>query len=86
MNGEMDFIITLRKKDEFRYLAERMNGLIDYLRRNVDEARSSYRLVREKAKKMEKLLQTRPVDIDTLQKEVADLKRFFSERGVPFTY
>jgi len=86
LNGEMDFVITLRKKDEFTSLAERMNELIDYLRRNVGEARSSYRLVKEKAKKMEDLLQARPLDVETLSREVTDLKRFFSERGIPFTY
>jgi len=86
LNGDMDFIITLRKHDEFKYLADKMNALIDYMRRNVNEVRSSYRVVQDIIKKIAKLMQSGTVDIETLRQEVTYLERFFVERGKPFSY
>jgi hypothetical protein len=86
LRGEMDFMIILRKKDEFKYLASRMNALIDYMRRNVGEVRSSYRMIEGRISKIGQLLKNGTVDIKSLKKEVIELDRFFKERGKPFSY
>ncbi len=86
LSGDMDFIITLRKNDEFKYLAAKMNALIDYMRRNVGEVRSSYRLIQEKIKKISADVLSGHPDAASLKKEVTELERFFSERKKPFSY
>jgi methyl-accepting chemotaxis protein len=86
INGDMDFIITLRKNDEFKYLADKMNALIDYMRRNVGEVRSSYRLIQEKIGKISASLHLEQPDLSTVKKEVMELERFFSERKKPSSY
>lgn len=86
LRGEMDFIIVLRRKDEFKYLANKMNAVIDYIRRNVGEVRLSYRMIRDRTSKIENILKTDPVDMRGLKKEVLELNRFFKERGKPFSY
>jgi methyl-accepting chemotaxis protein len=86
LNGDMDFIITLRRNDEFKYLADKMNALIDYMRRNIGEVRSSYRVTRDIINRIGKLTRSKPLDIKLLVKEVTDLERFYKERGKPFSY
>lgn len=86
LKGEMDFIIVLRRKDEFKYLANKMNALIDYMRRNIGEVRLSYRMIQERAVKIQNMVKTPPVDIESLNMEVMELSRFFKERGKPFSY
>jgi methyl-accepting chemotaxis protein len=86
LDGDMDFVITLRKNDEFKYLADRMNALIDYMRRNISEVRSSHRIIREIVERMNRLIKAEPVNMKLLTKEVMDLERFFRERGKPFSY
>jgi hypothetical protein len=86
LRGEMDFIIQLRKKDEFKYLASKMNALIDYMRRNIHEVRSSHRLIQERVSKMDAIIRSEPVNLAALRREVVEITRFFRERGKPFTY
>jgi sensor histidine kinase YesM len=86
LNGEMDFVITLRKHDEFKYLADRMNALIDYMRRNIHEVRSSHRLVRDIIGRVSALTHADRVSLPALKREITGLERFFKERGKPFTY
>jgi len=86
LKGEMDFIIVLRRKDEFKYLANKMNALIDYMRRNIGEVRLSYRMIQERAVKIQNMVKTPPVDIKSLNMEIMELSRFFKERGKPFSY
>ena len=86
LSGEMDFMITLRKRDEFKYLANKMNALIDYMRRNVAEVRSSYRLIRKRMGEIEKLANEDIIDVQAMKNEVIELERFFKERGEPFSY
>jgi methyl-accepting chemotaxis protein len=86
LNGDMDFIITLRKNDEFKYLADKMNALIDYMRRNIGEVRSSNRIIRDMTARIYRLIQSEPLNTKLLKKEIADMERFFSERGKPFSY
>ncbi len=86
LSGDMDFIITLRKHDEFKYLADKMNALIDYMRRNVGEVRSSYRLIQEKIGKISANLHSERPDVGSLKKEIMELERFFTERKKPFSY
>ncbi len=86
LKGEMDFIIVLRRKDEFKYLANKMNALIDYMRRNIGEVRLSYRMIQERATKIQNIVKTPPVDIESLNMEIMELSRFFKERGKPFSY
>jgi methyl-accepting chemotaxis protein len=86
LNGDMDFIITLRKNDEFKYLADKMNALIDYMRRNISEVRSSNRIVRDMAARIYRLVQSEPQNLKLLKKEISDMERFFKERGKPFSY
>jgi methyl-accepting chemotaxis protein len=86
LKGEMDFIIVLRRKDEFKYLANKMNALIDYMRRNIGEVRLSYRMIQERAVKIQNMVKTPPVDIESLNMEIMELSRFFKERGKPFSY
>jgi methyl-accepting chemotaxis protein len=86
LKGEMDFIIVLRRKDEFKYLANKMNALIDYMRRNIGEVRLSYRMIQERAVKIQNMVKTPPVNIESLNMEIMELSRFFKERGKPFSY
>jgi methyl-accepting chemotaxis protein len=86
LNGDMDFVITLRKNDEFKYLADRMNAIIDYMRRNISEVRSSHRIIRDIVERIHRLMKKEPVNMELLTKEVVDLERFFKERGKPFSY
>ena len=86
LRGEMDFIIVLRRKDEFKYLANKMNALIDFMRRNIGEIRLSYRLIQDRTSKIENIIRKSPVDIKVLTKEILELDRFFKERGKPFSY
>ena len=86
INGDMDFIITLRKNDEFKYLADKMNALIDYMRRNISEVRASNRILRDMVTRVDKLLRSEPVNLNLVKKEILDMERFFKERGKPFSY
>jgi methyl-accepting chemotaxis protein len=86
LRGEMDFIIVLRRKDEFKYLANKMNALIDYLRRNIGEVRLSYRTIQDRTEKIHTLLSKKPFDVEAFKKEINELGRFFKERGKPFSY
>ena len=86
INGDMDFIITLRKNDEFKYLADKMNALIDYMRRNISEVRSSHRIIRDIVARIDRLVKEEPINMKLVKKEILDLERFFSERGKPFSY
>jgi methyl-accepting chemotaxis protein len=86
LGGDMDFIITLRRNDEFKYLADKMNALIDYMRRNIGEVRSSYRVTRDIINRIGTLTRSKPLNIKLLVKEVTDLERFYKERGKPFSY
>jgi hypothetical protein len=86
LKGEMEFIIQLRKKDEFKYLASKMNALIDYMRRNIHEVRSSHRMIHERVSRMDALLKGEPVNLAAVRRELVEMSRFFRERGKPFTY
>ena len=86
LRGDMDFIIVLRRKDEFKYLANKMNALIDFMRRNIGEVRLSYRMIQDRTSKIENTIRKSPVDIKVLTKEILELDRFFKERGKPFSY
>jgi len=86
LSGEMDFMIMLRKKDEFKYLANRMNALIDFMRRNVEEVRSSHRMIKERISKIERFIKADKINIKAIKSEVMELERFFRERGKPFSY
>ena len=86
LSGKHDFMITLRKQDEFKYLADKMNALIDYMRRNVEEVRLSYRLIRKRIDEVMRITSEDIVDIDSLKREVIELDRFFKERKRPFSY
>jgi methyl-accepting chemotaxis protein len=86
LNGDMDFIITLRKNDEFKYLADKMNALIDYMRRNISEVRSSHRIINDMVARVDRLIQNDPVNMKLVKKEILDMERFFTERGKPFSY
>ncbi len=86
LNGDMDFIVTLRKHDEFKYLADRMNALIDFMRRNIHEVRSSHRLVRDIIGRIAGIVNAEKVSLPALKREIIDLERFFTERGKPFSY
>jgi len=86
LRGEMDFMVQLRKKDEFKYLASKMNALVDYMRRNIDEVRSSHRIIKERVAKIESLTKSGTLDVKGLRRELIELTRFFDERGKPFSY
>jgi hypothetical protein len=86
LRGEMDFMVQLRKKDEFKYLASKMNALIDYMRRNIGEVRSSHRMVQERIAKIQAITKTEPLNLKELRSEIVELTRFFRERGKPFSY
>lgn len=86
IEGELDFMINLRKNDEFQYLADKMNGLIDYMRRNIGEVKSSYRLIKDKISRLYLLLRKGDLDFTSLKKEIVELERFFKERKEPFNY
>ena len=86
LSGEMDFMIMLRKKDEFKYLANRMNALIDFMRRNVEEVRLSHRMIKERISKIERFIKADKINIKAIKSEVMELERFFRERGKPFSY
>jgi HAMP domain-containing protein len=86
LRGEMDFMVQLRKKDEFKYLASKMNALVDYMRRNIDEVRSSHRIIKERVAKIESLTKSGTLDMKGLRRELIELTRFFDERGKPFSY
>ena len=86
LEGQLDFMIRLRKKDEFKNIAEKMNSLIDYMRRNIEEVRSSHRMIRDRITKIETMVNAGTVDIDALKGEVVELDRFFKERPKPFSY
>jgi len=86
LSGEMNFLIVLRKKDEFKYLADKMNALVDYMRRNIGEIKSSYRMLNDRILKISQLIGKKPVDLKILKREVTELERFFRERSTPFTY
>jgi len=79
-------MVIWRKNDEFKYLADRMNALIDYMRRNISEVRSSHRIIRDIVARIDRLVKTEPVNMNLVKKEVMDLERFFRERGKPFSY
>lgn len=86
LSGEMDFMIMLRKKDEFKYLANRMNALIDFMRRNVEEVRLSHRMIKERISKIERFIKADKINIKAIKSEIMELERFFRERGKPFSY
>lgn len=86
LSGEMDFMIMLRKKDEFKYLANRMNALIDFMRRNVEEVRLSHRMIKERISKIERFIMADKINIKAIKSEIMELERFFRERGKPFSY
>ncbi len=86
ISGEMDFMINLRKNDEFKYLADKMNALIDYMRRNVGEVRLSYRVIYKRLLEIMKITDKDTIDIKSLKKEIMELDRFFKERREPFSY
>jgi methyl-accepting chemotaxis protein len=86
LSGEMDFIITLRRHDEFKYLADKMNALIDYMRRNVGDVRMSYRVIRKRIGQIKKIASEDVIDVEALKEEVIQLERFYKERGDPFNY
>ena len=86
LNGKTNFMIALRKKDEFKYLADKMNALIDFLRRNIDEVKLSHRVLKDRISKLNRLLSVEPIDIPQLKKEIVELERFFKDRGLPFSY
>ena len=86
INGEANFMIALRKKDEFKYLADKMNTLIDYLRRNVNEVKMSHKVLNERIVKIHNIVSIEPLDISRLKKELNELERFFKDRGIPFSY
>jgi hypothetical protein len=86
LEGQLDFMIRLRKKDEFKSIAEKMNSLIDYMRRNIEEVRSSHRMIRDRVKKIEAIISEGDVDINAVKKEVEELDRFFMERPKPFSF
>jgi methyl-accepting chemotaxis protein len=86
LSGEMNIMINLRRQDEFKYLADKVNALIDYMRRNVGEVKLSYRLVQKRTDQIKKLANADPVDMESLKKELLELERFFSERREPFSY
>ena len=86
LKGDMDFMINLRKKDEFKYLAEKMNAFVDFLRRNIGEVQHSHRMLQERIQKIELLTKSDSPDVKALKSEVLQLSRFFNERGRPFQY
>ena len=86
LTGEMNFMITLRRQDEFKYLADKMNALIDYMRRNVGEVRSSYRLIHARTDEIKRLIHADSIDMESVKKVVLELERFFKERQEPFGY
>ena len=86
LEGQLDFMIRLRKKDEFKNIAEKMNALIDYMRRNIEEVRSSHRMIRDRIKKIETLVTSGSVDINAVKKEIEELELFFKERPKPFSF
>jgi len=86
LSGEMNFMINLRRQDEFKYLADKMNALIDFMRRNTGEVRLSYRLVRKRTGEIMKLANADTVDMESLKKKILELERFFRERREPFSY
>ena len=85
LEGQLDFMIKLRKKDEFKNIAEKMNSLIDYMRRNIEEVRSSHRMVRDRITKIKTMVTAEKVDINVLKNEVEELDKFFKERPKPFS-
>jgi methyl-accepting chemotaxis protein len=86
LSGENDFMIVLRKRDEFKYLADKMNALIDYMRRNIKEVRISHKLIKKRIAEILRLAQDDAVNIDSIKREVMELDRFFKERKEPFSY
>lgn len=86
LSGEMDFMITLRRHDEFKYLADKMNALIDYMRRNVGDVRMSYRVIRKRIGQIKKIASEDVIDVEALKEEIVQLERFYKERGDPFNY
>lgn len=86
LKGDMDFMITLRKKDEFKYLAQKMNAFIDFVRRNIGEVQLSHRVIQERVNKIEHYSKSDPPDLKAIRAELGELVRFFSERGKPFSY
>ena len=86
LSGENDFMIVLRKRDEFKYLSDKMNALIDYMRRNIEEVRISHKLIKKRIAEILRLAQDEVVNIEAIQGEVLELDRFFKERKEPFTY
>ncbi|MBN2323879.1 MAG: methyl-accepting chemotaxis protein [Spirochaetes bacterium] len=86
LSGEMDFMISLRRRDEFRYLADKMNALIDYMRRNIREVKSSHRVIQEQVGRISRLMQEDIVDTEALKDSLKELERFFKERKEPFSY
>jgi methyl-accepting chemotaxis protein len=86
LSGDNNFMIVLRKRDEFKYLADKMNALIDYMRRNVEEVRISHKMIKKRIAEILRLAQDDTVNIDSIKREVMELDRFFKERKEPFSY
>ncbi|UCB44841.1 MAG: methyl-accepting chemotaxis protein [Spirochaetota bacterium] len=86
LSGENDFMIVLRKRDEFKYLADKINALIDYMRRNIEEVRISHKLIKKRISEILRLAQDDVVNIEAIKGEVLELDRFFKERKEPFSY
>ena len=86
ISGKTNFMIVLRKKDEFKYVANKMNALIDYLRRNINEVRISHKLIRDRISKIHGIVSAEPIDIPQLKKEIDEVRLFFKDRGIPFSY
>jgi methyl-accepting chemotaxis protein len=86
LSGEMDFMIKLRRRDEFKYLADKMNALVDYMRRNVWEVRTSYGTVKKRIGQIMKLANADTINVEALKNEVLQLELFFKERREPFSY
>jgi len=86
VSGETNFLIVLRKKDEFKYLSDKMNALVDYMRRNIGEIKTSYRMLNKRVTKISQLVEKQPLDMKALNRELTELERFFKERKSPFSY
>ncbi len=86
LHGNTNFMISLRKKDEFKYLADKMNALIDYMRRNINEVKMSHKVLKDRINRIHSMLSVEQIDLPALKREIRELERFFKERGTPFSY
>ena len=74
-NGDISARITLRKRDEFKSLADRINFVVDSMRSKVVAESGVVNRLRDKIVSLEGLSKGERIESDTLKRELALLKK-----------